>query len=719
MTAANPQEWTFFQRLKYSLGAKVFRRVFAFTLILSFYAAGIGLALYTGAVTGEYARTTFHAAKIVWNTIDREAALRYIDSIFELYNRKIPPTSNPITTDFEGKPYYDPDYLREAASYCDEQYYEIQDYMKKICQSSDVDSLSIAVFDRANSRMLTVIESDLEYEPMVAGAYSEFRREDVIDVAANESTNRFLIMPSDRFNLVVSSSYVIRNDRDYVYAVFCDVEIGRILVEACQFMLFYIMILMIVSLIVTLTFVWYMNRQVVKPIDKLTNAAGSYTHDRETGNMSQGHFRQIGIRTGDEIENLANVLDGMEMEISEYYEHLMESFRQQQRLNSEMEIAERIQQGTLPSIFPPFPDYTSVFDIYALMDPAKEVGGDFYDFFFLNDDQLVFLIADVSGKGIPGALFMMISKIMLYNNSKMIGPDPALILEAVNSNINVSNPAEMFVTVWLGILDLKTGKLVAANAGHEYPFIQKAGGQFELLKDKHGFVIGGMDEFKYKNYEIQMEPGDAIFVYTDGAPEALNTGDEMFGTERIGEALNRDPERNMKDLLNDVKNSVNVFSEGTEQFDDITMLGLRYHGDTDMHEMTIEATLESIPEVTAFVDRKLEQVSCPVKAIKQINIAIDELFSNIAHYAYKPETGPATVRVEVEKDPMTVVITFIDNGRPYDPLSNGDPDVSLSAEEREVGGLGIFLVRKMMDEVTYEYKDGKNILRVRQVIKNN
>ena len=138
-----------------------------------------------------------------------------------------------------------------------------------------------------------------------------------------------------------------------------------------------------------------------------------------------------------------------------------------------------------------------------------------------------------------------------------------------------------------------------------------------------------------------------------------------------------------------------------------------------MHEMTIEATLESIPEVTAFVDRKLEQVSCPVKAIKQINIAIDELFSNIAHYAYKPETGPATVRVEVEKDPMTVVITFIDNGRPYDPLSNGDPDVSLSAEEREVGGLGIFLVRKMMDEVTYEYKDGKNILRVRQVIKNN
>ena len=162
MTTANPQEWTFFQRLKYSLGAKVFRRVFAFTLILSFYAAGIGLALYTGAVTGEYARTTFHAAKIVWNTIDREAALRYIDSIFELYNRKIPPTSNPVTTDFEGKPYYDPDYLREAASYCDEQYYEIQDYMKKICQSSDVDSLSIAVFDRANSRMLRLSLAERE-----------------------------------------------------------------------------------------------------------------------------------------------------------------------------------------------------------------------------------------------------------------------------------------------------------------------------------------------------------------------------------------------------------------------------------------------------------------------------------------------------------------------------------------------------------------------------
>ena len=201
----------------------------------------------------------------------------------------------------------------------------------------------------------------------------------------------------------------------------------------------------------------------------------------------------------------------METHISKYYENMLNAEIEKEHLNSEMEIAERIQNGTLPSVFPPFPDLTDLIDIYALMDPAKEDGGDFYDFFKIDDEHLAVLIADVSGKGIPGALFMMVSKMMIFNNAKMIGNDPARILEVVNDSIMENNKAEMFVTVWLGILELSTGHMICTNAGHEYPFIQRAGGQFEMLKDKHGFVVGGMDNVHYKNYEIDPNAGDCVF----------------------------------------------------------------------------------------------------------------------------------------------------------------------------------------------------------------
>ena len=191
----------------------------------------------------------------------------------------------------------------------------------------------------------------------------------------------------------------------------------------------------------------------------------------------------------------------------------------------------------------------------------------------------------------------------------------------------------------------------------------------------------------------------------------------MFGTERISEVLNKDPECSMNDLLKDMKESIFAFTRDAVQFDDITMVGLRYFGGSDMKEMTITATLDNIPTVTDFVDSKLEKFSFPGKVITQINIAIDELFSNIARYAYYPDVGPATVRVEVEDEPPAIVITFIDNGQPYDPLSSKEPDVSLSAEERKIGGLGIFMVRKLMDDIHYEYKDGKNILRIKHILK--
>jgi serine phosphatase RsbU (regulator of sigma subunit) len=256
-----------------------------------------------------------------------------------------------------------------------------------------------------------------------------------------------------------------------------------------------------------------------------------------------------------------------------------EKYQKQQlessRLETELNTASNIQSSMLPSIYPAFPDRPE-FDVYASMDPAKEVGGDFYDFFLIDDDHLGLVMADVSGKGVPAALFMMASKIIIANHAKL-GKDAGQVLTDANNAICSNNPEEMFVTVWLGILELSTGKLTAANAGHEYPSVMN-NGRFELYKDKHGFVIGGMEGVRYKQYELFLKPGDKIFLYTDGVPEATDKNGELFGTGRMVEALNRDPAAAPKDILANVRSAVDGFVGEAEQFDDLTMLCLVYRG---------------------------------------------------------------------------------------------------------------------------------------------
>ena len=259
---------------------------------------------------------------------------------------------------------------------------------------------------------------------------------------------------------------------------------------------------------------------------------------------------------------------------------LTEKYEKQQieasRLDTELSMATRIQADMLPNIFPAFPERRD-FDVYASMKPAKEVGGDFYDFFFIDEDRLGVVIADVSGKGVPAALFMMASKILIQNYAKM-NKNPKAALEAANYQICQSNREDMFVTAWLGILDLNTGKLTASNAGHEYPIVKMPGGKFELYKDAHGFVIGGMDGVKYKEYEIQLEKGAMLFVYTDGVVEATNSDENLFGTERLLDVLNSSNPETSREALECVDNAINGFVKDTPQFDDLTMLCLKYIG---------------------------------------------------------------------------------------------------------------------------------------------
>ncbi len=249
---------------------------------------------------------------------------------------------------------------------------------------------------------------------------------------------------------------------------------------------------------------------------------------------------------------------------------------EKERISNELSLAARIQTDMLPNEFPAFPDRTD-FDIYATMNPAKEVGGDFYDFFLVDDDHLCMVMADVSGKGVPAALFMMASKIILANNA-MMRKSPAKILTDTNAAICAHNREEMFVTVWLGILELSTGKLTAANAGHEYPVLKQPDGKFELIKDRHGLVIGGMEGVKYREYELQIRPGAKLFQYTDGVPEATDAGNSLFGTERMLAALNKEPDAAPEKILENVRTAVDGFVKEAEQFDDLTMLCIEYRG---------------------------------------------------------------------------------------------------------------------------------------------
>lgn len=307
--------------------------------------------------------------------------------------------------------------------------------------------------------------------------------------------------------------------------------------------------------------------RIVKPIEHMTKRMADLSGSDLEFKMEDSY------KTNDEIEVLAQSFATLSKRTVMYISQITKITAEKERIGAELELATRIQADMLPNIFPAFPERPE-FDIYATMTPAKEVGGDFYDFFLIDDDHLGMVMADVSGKGVPAALFMMMSKI-LVNNYAMMGGSPAKVLEQVNTQVCCNNDEEMFVTVWFGVLDINTGKVTAANAGHEYPIIRKADGSFELLKDKHGFVIGGMEGMRYKDYEFTLEKGGTLFLYTDGVAEATNSKNELFGTDRMLEALNKAPDAPPKELLSNMKQSVDEFVGDAPQFDDLTMLSVK------------------------------------------------------------------------------------------------------------------------------------------------
>ena len=281
-------------------------------------------------------------------------------------------------------------------------------------------------------------------------------------------------------------------------------------------------------------------------------------------------------RTGDEIEVLAESFAKQSARTVLYIEQIQRVTAEKERIGAELDMASRIQGSQLPNLFPPFPDRKE-FSLYASMDPAKEVGGDFYDFFMIDEDHMGFVIADVSGKGVPAALLMMVSRVLIKSGLQN-GKSPAETLASVNNQLCESNDEEFFVTVWLAVLELSTGNGIAANAGHEHPVLRRAGGKYELQVYRHSLAVGVMKDVPFRQHEFHLNPGDSFFVYTDGVPEATDRNSELYGTGRMLEALNRDADAEPDQVLANLTADINRFVDGAEQFDDITMLGFRYRG---------------------------------------------------------------------------------------------------------------------------------------------
>jgi sigma-B regulation protein RsbU (phosphoserine phosphatase) len=313
-------------------------------------------------------------------------------------------------------------------------------------------------------------------------------------------------------------------------------------------------------------------KKVLKPIGILNNKAGEIID-----NLEEDKSIEIDIHTNDELETLAESFVKMDDELRTYIRELGAVTAEKERIGAELNIATKIQAGMLPRIFPPFPEREE-FELYASMNPAKEVGGDFYDFFLVDKDHLALVIADVSGKGVPAALFMVIAKVLIKNFA-LQGMTPSDVLKNVNERLCESNDTGLFVTVWLAIVEISTGKGLASNAGHEHPALwRQKDGTFELVKYRHSPAVAVMEGMNFEEHEFRLEPGDMVYVYTDGVTEASNRDNELFGEERLQNALTECGGDEPGKVLGTVSDAIRSFVDGADQFDDITMLAMKYEG---------------------------------------------------------------------------------------------------------------------------------------------
>ncbi|HAS21493.1 MAG TPA: phosphoserine phosphatase [Lachnospiraceae bacterium] len=529
-----------------------------FITLLSLIMGSIGFLTYYNGIVGRYETYLHDILKLAMTEIDGDDLERCIreKSKSEQYER---------TQDFLNriKEYYDIKYI----------------YIVKPMNLDETDNMMdvMAGITRAEA------EEDYDYYSVELGRltgdyYSPEIVRHYMDACAIPGEVSFYRNKSEEFGYMYTGMIPVLDSAGEPVAVLAaDLSMQEITrVWQRYWMIVGAEILILVTFFLFSMYQW-LRKRVIAPLKQLEEVSASFVESsRQTQDPSRIDYKRADIHTGDEMEVLSDALNAMFDDTRRYMTNLLCVTAEKEKIGAELNVATQIQADMLPRIFPAFPDRRE-FDLYALMHPAREVGGDFYDFFLIDEDHLCMVIADVSGKGVPAALFMVIAKTLIKNQA-MMGDDPADILGKVNEQLCEGNDAMLFVTVWISILTISTGKGIAANAGHEHPVIRRAGGSYELVVYRHSPAVAAMEGMRFRQHSFELHPGDRLFVYTDGVPEATNAENELFGNERMLDVLNSQPARKPHALLETMKREIDIFVGEAPQFDDITMLCLDYFG---------------------------------------------------------------------------------------------------------------------------------------------
>ena len=593
-----------------------------------------------------------------------------------------------------------------------EEYAEYWESINILCQKQNVTFIYVIKVDTSDyghfESVFSTVNDNSEYTPWAVGytretTNDEYRKvyRDIYENGLDQGTivrTRSL----DGNEAHITSLIPIENSEGEVSAILC---VERPMNELVSLRQEYVNSVLLTTLILMITscvcLAYFIKRHFAKPIEKISAEATRFAQtpspsdEKALKNISK-------IR---EIMMLAESIDKMEEDTLRHVEGLTRATAEKERMAVELSLAATIQSNMLPSTFPPYPNRRD-FDIYATMDAAKEVGGDFYDFYLLDNDRFVFLVADVSGKGIPAALFMMRAKMTIKGLAES-GADVHVILSEANERLCEGNDAGMFVTAWLGIVDLKSGVLSYANAGHNPPLLRHRQGDFNYIKTKPNFILAGIEGAAYHKNEIQLWPGDELFLYTDGVTEATDESQTLFGESRLLDALNGNSEESVESRCKVVKSAIDGFVGNAEQFDDITMLSVRFNSFQNDESIITQADAMSTERVWDFINRQTKKAELCSKITNRAQIIVDEIYSNIQLYS-----GATMAQVFCHIEPEAMTLMFKDDGVQYNPLTAQDPDVTLSLEEREIGGLGLLMVKKIASELSYAYEDGYNMLTV-------
>jgi serine phosphatase RsbU (regulator of sigma subunit)/anti-sigma regulatory factor (Ser/Thr protein kinase) len=520
----------------------------------------------------------------------------------------------------------------------------------------------------------------------------------------------------------VLSSYKPLNISDVNWAIMSEIDEA----EAFKYVHYLkksVIVLLLVLIIAILIISLLFSRTLTRPLKTLSRYTQELSRRDFTSSDSRSFIDDLltVARRGDEVGELAQAFQRMETELETSIENLKNTTTAKERMESELNIGREIQMSMLPLIFPPFPD-NSEFSVYATLQPSREVGGDFYDFFFIDENRFCFCIGDVSGKGVPAALFMAVTKTLIKSRA-VDDISTASIITHVNDELSRENKAFMFVTIFICILDIRTGELVYSNAGHNPPYIKRKNGSIIKVDQKHGPVVGAINGLVYKEDKISLSRKDMLLLYTDGITEAKNSTNNLFSEKRLAELLLSSEYDSAEDIVRSTVSEVKLFEDGANQADDITVLAVQFHGIQEETEAPIlETTIQNrLPEIERFkhsFNAFSEQNRIPTSVRRKMNLVFDELLNNIISYAYSDD-DEHDIEIGLKLLENRLMVSIVDDGIPFNPLNVDSPDIELSLGERKVGGLGVHLVRKVIDKVSYQRRIDKNMITFVQYLDSN